>query len=40
MQKILVGVWVKKIYFFNFKFIKAKFLQTFFWHNLIVCNSI
>ena len=30
----------KKFYFFNFKFTEAKFLHNYFWHNLIVYNSI
>ena len=30
----------KNFYFFNFKFIKAKFHRNFFWHNLIVYNNI
>ena len=30
MQKFLVGLWVKKNYFFNFKFTEAKFLHNLF----------
>ena len=40
MQKILVGLLNKKIYFFNFKFSQVKFLQNCFWCKLIVYNSI
>ena len=36
MQKILVGLLSKKIYFFNFKFAEAKFLHNFFWYTLTV----
>ena len=36
MQKSLVGLWVKKFIFFNFKFAEAKFLHNCFWYNLIV----
>ena len=37
---MLVELLSKKFYFFNFKFKEAKFLQNYFWHNLIVYNSI
>ena len=30
----------KKFYFINFKFTAAKLLHNYFWHNLIVYNSI
>ena len=30
----------KKLYLFNFKFAKAKFLHNCFWCNLILYNSI
>ena len=30
----------KKSYFFNFKFIEAKFLHNSFWRKLVVYNSI
>ena len=40
MQKILVGLLSKKVYFFNFKFAEAKFLHSSFWYKLIVYNSI
>ena len=38
--KHFVGLLSKKIYFFDFKFTKAKLLRNCFWHNLIVYNSI
>ena len=30
----------KTFYFFNFKFNKVKFLNSFFWHNLILYYSL
>ena len=40
MQKNLIERWLKKFYFFNFKFAEVKFLHNYFWLNLIVYNSI
>ena len=38
MQKILVGLWIKIFYVFNFKFTETKFLHNYFGHNL--CKTL
>ena len=40
LKKISVELWVKKFYFFKYKFTEAKFVYNCFWHNLTVYYTI
>ena len=40
LKKISVELWVKKFYFFKYKFTEVKFLYNCFWHKLIVYYTI
>ena len=40
LKKISVELWVKKFYFFKYKFTDVKFLYNCFWHKLIVYYTI